>query len=148
MFVIITMFVFSFFDSSSGPTNCIEVGSLTPYFPELFIDLKIAIQCTSSFFVNTKIFTIELPNSKILFIIAMLLHALFVYIFIFFSIYSIFMSTNTVMFTYLTIAYEILSEIFWWFIDNYILAPSPYLEDSDDELVSVSIYEERKLLEN
>lgn len=103
---------------------------LTPYLTPGSILLTRGIL---SFFGNTKIFTIESPNSKTLFIIAMLLHALFVYIFILLSIYTIFMSTNTVMFTYLTIAYEIISEIFWWFIDNYILAPCPFLEDSDDD---------------
>lgn len=117
---------------------------LVPYFTTGSV---ISVQSMSSFFVNTKVFTIESHNSKTLFIIAMLLHALFVYIFILFSIYTIFMSTNTVMFTYLTIAYEIICEIFWWFIDNYILAPCPFLEDSDSDFFNGTSCGGQKLIE-
>ena len=92
----------------------------------------ILTQVIINFHYEAKVFLIESVNSRTLYIIAMLLHALFVYIFIFFSLYTIFMSTNTVMFTYLTIIYEIISNFWWWWIKNYILAPSPYLEDLND----------------
>ncbi len=146
---------------SSQPSSKTAIYTQVGYFISFFIKLTsylapgsaVSVQSLPSFFVNTKTFTIESPNARILFIIAMLLHALFVYIFILFSIYTIFMSTNTVMFTYLTIAYEIISEIFWWFIDNYILAPCPFLEDSDDDLFNLlslfndPSHEEQKLIE-
>lgn len=139
-------------ESFPGTIDYIKIYSVKFSFIELITGLKLSMLIltreTLGFFVSTRVFTIESSNSKVLFIIAMLLHALFVYIFIFFSIYTIFMSTDTVMFTYLTIAYEIVSEAFWWFIDNYILAPCPYLEDSGDELVNNYFINEQKLIED